>query len=195
MLERDGGTRVRRDGGAVGSARERRRRDARYIAWRRRDDEGVAVSVSAVHAMRARVAACMYHTRAIIHKSGDVAVDRFVTTEDTIADGGGAIVSVACVAALAVYTMSEAVVRMRDTSRTMAREDGTTGAKQYRCIIYNSLVHEGDMCGLTRNAGGDGEEVADEVGRVVSDDAWTLLAMCTRTFGEMVGTMRCVEMA
>ena len=62
---------------------------------------------------------------------------------------------------------------MRDTSRTMAREDGTTGAKQYRCIIYNSLVHEGDMCGLTRNAGGDGEEVADEheVGRVVSDDA------------------------
>jgi hypothetical protein len=135
VLERDGGTRVRRDGGAVGSARERRRRDARYIAWRRRDDEGVAVSVSAVHAMRARVAACMYHTRAIIHKSGDVAVDRFVTTEDTSADGGGAIVSVACVAALAVYTMrcmSEAVVRMRDTSRTMAREDGTTGAKQYR---------------------------------------------------------------
>jgi hypothetical protein len=72
----------------------------------------------------------MYHTRTIIHKSGDVAVDRFVTTEDASADGGGAIVSVAWVAGIGgvhdALHVSEAVVRMRDTRPSPGQGGSTT---------------------------------------------------------------------
>jgi hypothetical protein len=62
--------RVRRDVVAGDSAHERRHGGDRGAARGGRDGGGGAVSVSAVHVMRARVMVCVYNKRTIIHNGG-----------------------------------------------------------------------------------------------------------------------------